>query len=53
MSGTSTVSIVRVSDSIDRGVREAIDLLGELPFSITPGMNILIKPNVIRAETAS
>ncbi len=53
MSGQSTVSIVRIHDSIDRGVREAIELLGEFPFSITPGMNILIKPNVIRAETAS
>lgn len=53
MSNETTVSIVRVQDSIERGVREAIDLIGALPFSVTPETNVLIKPNVIRAEAAS
>lgn len=42
---SARIAIVKVEDSIEAGMREAIELAGGLK-GLEPGMNILIKPNV-------
>jgi len=42
---SARVAIVKVEDSIEAGMKEAIELAGGLK-GLEPGMNILIKPNV-------
>lgn len=40
------VSIVRVKDSIDDGVREALDLIGGISRFVKSGNRVIIKPNL-------
>ena len=53
MSTRAIVSIVKVENSIYDGVRKAIDLIGGIPFHIHEGTKVLIKPNLMRAETST
>lgn len=53
MNSRTIVSIVKVRNSIDEGVRKALDLIGGIPYPILPGTRVVIKPNLIRAETSS
>lgn len=50
MSKQAVVSIVRVNDSTEAGVREAVELIGGLSPMISEGDTVLIKPNFIREE---
>jgi len=53
MSTRAIVSIVKVENSIYDGVRKAIDLIDGIPFHIHEGTKVLIKPNLMRAETST
>lgn len=50
MNGRTVVSIVRVRNSINEGVRKALDLIGDIPYPIHSETKVLIKPNIMRAE---
>jgi len=53
MNGRTVVSIMRVRNSINEGVRKAIDLIGGIPYPINSETKVLIKPNIMRAETST
>ena len=50
MGAKTSVSIVRIEESIHEAVRSAVDLVGGLAPRISRGDKVLIKPNFIREE---
>lgn len=48
MSKGATVSIVRIDNSVEVAVEEAVNLVGGLSAMVSPGDTVLIKPNCIR-----
>jgi uncharacterized protein (DUF362 family)/ferredoxin len=50
MSKQAVVSIVRMDESIEAAVEEAVDLIGGLSSMVSAGDIVLIKPNFIREE---
>ncbi|MBC8229984.1 DUF362 domain-containing protein, partial [bacterium] len=50
MSKGATVSIVRIDNSVEVAVEEAVNLVGGLSAMVSPGDTVLIKPNCIREE---
>ncbi len=53
MNSRTIVSVVRVRNSINEGVRKALDLIGGIPCPIHSGTKVLVKPNLIRAEAST
>ena len=39
------VSVVKKTDSADRAVRQAMELLGDMSAFVKPGQSVLLKPN--------
>ncbi|GAG26261.1 unnamed protein product, partial [marine sediment metagenome] len=53
MNNRTVVSVVRVRDSISETVRKALELAGGIPCPVNSETKVLIKPNIMRAETSS